>query len=308
MMTGEAAMIGETAMAGGVAVASVRARHLSAGIRYQMSWRMRSVGIYLVFFLLFAVAIPVMVSVFASAVSVDGYVDAMTPAVIFSLITGMIGARSDFRFLLFNGLTRTGVFVCTVISTVLASAVTAVAAVASRLLLSIGGLPVRVGLLGADQYAAGTGGAGDADITFFSFTFSGGTSDDAASVDSVPIVIHGPGVAVMVLVTFLIILAMSSLGVLIGVVMSRLGRRGRLIAAVAVVLAPALVGFLLSRMDAMVLARRLEGFGSFFLGIGADGTLDAGPLSVTLLVLIAVFSALAWLVGRRRGVDRVVRE
>lgn len=264
---------------------NVSARHLSAALIYQLSWRMKSLGIYLVFYLIFAIGIPLTVAMVVTGGTTDGYVDVMTPAIIFSGIVAMIGSKSDFRFLLFNGLTRTMMFLCSVIALVVASAATTAVVVASRLLLSVGSLPIRSGALVADQYAAG--------------------SVPTASAASA---LHGTGVAVMTLVVFLLVMVVSSVGMFMGVLMARLGRRGRLTFGALVFLVPTLVGFLLSRVDTRSLLRWLRDFGEAFLGIRSDGSLDFRPLSMTLLAVAFLFMALAWLVGRRRGVDRVVQK
>ncbi|KFI71785.1 hypothetical protein BMIN_1450 [Bifidobacterium minimum] len=261
---------------------NVSARHLSAALIYQLSWRMKFLGIYLVFYLIFSIGIPLTIAVVGTGGTTDGYVDVMTPAIIFSGTVAMIGSKLDFRFLLFNGLTRTMMFLCSVIVLVVASAATTAVVVASRLLLSVGSLPIRSGSLVADQYAAG--------------------SVPTASAASA---LHGTGVAVMTLVVFLLVMVVSSF---MGVLMTRLGRRGRLTFGALVFLVPTLVGFLLSRVDTRSLLRWLRDFGEAFLGIRSDGALDFRPLSMTLLAVAFLFMALAWLVGRRRGVDRVVQK
>ena len=132
-------------------ITGIHTRHLSAGLRYELAWRLRSVGIYLLFFLFFVVVLPLAVTMFPYAGDSYGTVDVMAPPIFFGAIVTAIGARVDFRFLFFNGLNRSMVFVSTLISTVVTSATVSLISVMPRVVLSAGHLRWHTTMTVADQ-------------------------------------------------------------------------------------------------------------------------------------------------------------
>ena len=232
---------------------------LKAALQYRMIYQLKSLGIFYLYFIGFAVVLPGL-AMFFSNTSATAESELTLPALIFAIILSVIGIRSDFKLFIQNGLNRLHIFVSNLISNFVIANVIVLAMAAFRLIFK----------------------------TFFS---------DHFDYQFMILDFYQPKTLFsQYLLLFLIIFWGMALGLVIGLFLDRFSFIVRLLIGGGVLLFPILFGTVFTTLSEAGKDNVLTNL-AHTLGITENG-LKAGPLMLTLFILICVNLVLAYLMNR----------
>ena len=239
---------------------------LKAALQYRMIYQLKSLGIFYLYFIGFAVVLPGL-AMFFSNTSATAESELTLSALIFAIILSVIGIRSDFKLFIQNGLNRLHIFVSNLISNFVIANVIVLAMAAFRLIFK----------------------------TFFS---------DHFDYQFMILDFYQPKTLFsQYLLLFLIIFWGMALGLVIGLFLDRFSFIVRLLIGGGVLLFPILFGTVFTTLSEAGKDNVLTNL-AHTLGITENG-LKAGPLMLTLFILICVNLVLAYLMNRRRELQRI---
>lgn len=258
----------------------MRALPSSAGISYALRYKLRQsaigIGIFFAFFIGLGVFVPVIIIVAlqkTGASGTSGSTDIMFTAMIFLGIIASVASNRDFKFFIQNGFSRARIFWINIVTIAITSlftglVLTAIAILINNLLPGV----YNVVIIFATSYAYG------------GFSTVAPTS-------------HFLAVAFL---SFLMLFAAGSLGLVVGVFSDKASMTVRLVVLAGTVIAISVLGVLFQ-----FLPKEEKAFFGRIVGFGANGHMTAWPFALTLTVISALLCGVTYLLNRRREIKRV---
>lgn len=245
---------------------------LKATITYRLKYQLISLGIYYLYFLGFSFVLPGITIFFISKQSINDETmvqsDLLFPAVIFMMILAIIGARSDFKLCIQNGVNRFNIFLGNLISNFIISNVIVISAFLFKVIF---------------------------DLLFKNyFNYSFVIVDQYAPSNLIE----------RYLLTLVIIFMVSSLGLLIGIFFDRFSNLVRLLIGAAVVLTPFLLGTIYSSLSSSARHQVVTGIKKM-IGLDATGNLKVMPLIITFLTISLINLVITYLLNHKRELQRL---
>ncbi|MBS7578083.1 MULTISPECIES: hypothetical protein [unclassified Enterococcus] len=245
---------------------------LKATIFYRLKYQLISLGIYYLYFLGFSFVLPGVTIFFISKQSINSETmvqsDLLFPALIFTMILAIIGARSDFKLCIQNGVSRFNIFLGNLITNFIISNVVVISAFLFKAVFD---------LLFKD---------------YFNYSF--------VIVDQ-----YAPtNMLARYLLTLVIIFMISSLGLLIGIFFDRFSNLIKLLIGAAVVLTPFLLGTIYSSLSSAAKHQVVTSIKNI-IGLSADGQLRVMPLIITFLTISLINLVITYLLNRKRELQRL---
>ncbi|MCH4169219.1 MAG: hypothetical protein LKF42_08195 [Streptococcaceae bacterium] len=245
---------------------------LKATIFYRLKYQLISLGIYYLFFLGFSFVLPGIAIFFISkgAINDEAMVqsDLLLPAAIFAMILAIIGARSDFKVCIQNGVNRLNIFLGNLISNFIVSNVIVISIFLFKGIIDLLSKKYfECSIVIVDQYAP-------------------------------------TNLIERYLLTLVIIFMVSSLGLLIGIFFDRFSNLVRLLIGAAVVLTPFLLGTIYSSLSSSARYQVLASIKNS-IGLGANGHLKVMSLIITILIITLINIVITYLLNHKRELQRL---
>ena len=239
---------------------------LKVAIQYRIIYQLKSLGIFYLYFIGFAVVLPGL-AMFFSNTSAKAESELTLPSLIFAIILSLIGIRSDFKFFIYYGTNRLHIFVSNLISNFVIANIIVLTMACFRLIFKV----------------------------FFSKHFD---------FQFMLLNFYQPKTLFsQYIFLFLIIFWGMALGLVIGLFLDRFSFVTRLLIGGGVLLLPILFGTIFTTMTEADKDGVVTNI-AHALGITENG-LKAGPLMLTLFIFICVNLVLAYLMNRRRELQRI---
>lgn len=237
---------------------------LKTAITYRMNYQLRSLVIYLGFFILFGMGFPLIAMLLsntnetiASEVAGSGF--------IYMIILGAIGAHIDFKWFMQNGVSRFHIFLASCLTNLAISALLS-------LILLIAQLIVNHPLI------------------------------QGFELSNVLAQVYGLHYFATFLFTTLLLFLAASLGTLIGLINASLPKVTQLIIALFLLMIPIISQVLIQILGSRF-RTELFAFLKQIIGYSSHG-MKVFPLVATFLVISALFVGIAYLLNRRRELSR----
>lgn len=239
---------------------------LKTAMIYRLRYQLKSLGIFHLYLILFAIIIPGIVTYVAGG-NVSGETDLTIPGFVFALILAQIGIRTDFKFFIQNGMNRLHIFLSNVFSNFVVSNVIAITMLVFYSIFRAFSLNFQnFRLLLLEQY------------------------------------LPKPSILSYILLVVIIFLG-ATLGVLLGLFLDRFSSANRLVIGAGVIMLPILIFTLIGSLSDHAKNQLLTTL-CHILGITDQG-LKVVPLVITLLVLIGINTGISYLMNYRRVLKRM---
>lgn len=239
---------------------------LKTAMIYRLRYQLKSLGIFYLYLILFAIVIPGFV-IYIAGGKVSGESDLTIPGFVFALILAQIGIRTDFKFFIQNGMNRFNIFLSNIFSNFVVSNVIAITMLVFYNLMKVFHLNFQeFRLLLLEQY------------------------------------LPKPSVLSYILLVVIIFLG-ATLGVLLGLFLDRFSSANRLVIGAGVIMLPILLFTLIGSLSDHA-RNQLFTTLCHILGLTEHG-LKVIPLLITLLVLIGINTGISYLMNYRRVLKRM---
>lgn len=239
---------------------------LKTAMIYRLRYQLKSLSIFYLYLILFAIIIPGLVT-YAAGGHVSGQSDLTIPGFVFALILANIGIRTDFKFFIQNGMNRFNIFLSNIFSNFVVSNVIAITMLVFYNLMKVFHLNFQeFRLLLLEQY------------------------------------LPKPSVLSYILLVVIIFLG-ATLGVLLGLFLDRFSSANRLVIGAGVIMLPILIFTLIGSLSDHARNQLLTTL-CHILGLTEHG-LKVIPLVITLLVLIGINTGISYLMNYRRVLKRM---
>ncbi|HCM88976.1 MULTISPECIES: hypothetical protein [Vagococcus] len=240
---------------------------LSTAISYRFKYQMKSAAIFFAYFIFFAVILPLVGIFMAGGVDQVVKSDAIIPGIVFMMILAFIGISTDFKLFIQNGMSRLNIYLASLISNAVLSAVFAFALMLFPFLLNKV-LPTNF------------------KFTLFLTEFY---TDN--------------NVMLSFLLLFVLLLAASSLGTIAGTFNDRVTGVKKLVVIGLLIVIPILVSMLIQIVSPSFRAN-IFSFLQKMLGLN-NGKVEVLPFMITLITLFIIFSIITYLMNINREIKRV---
>lgn len=239
---------------------------LKAALQYRVIYQLKSLGIFYLYFIGFAVVLPGL-AMFFSNTTATAESELTMPALIFAIILSVIGIRSDFKLFIQNGMNRLHIFAANLISNFVIANIIVLTMVCFRLIFKV----------------------------FFSAHFD---------YQFMILDFYQPKTLFLqYLLLFLIIFWGMALGLVIGLFLDRFSFVTRLLIGGGILLLPILFGTIFTTLSEAGKDKVLTSL-AHTLGITNNG-LKVEPLMLTLFTLICLNLILSYLMNYRRELQRI---